>query len=621
MVRRSHPPPVAGADAASTAAAGFFRRFIRLSAPYWRGTDRWRVGWSTLSLALLTAVMVALAIRLNLWSADLFNALETKSMDRFLLEVGVFVLLVFANTATVTLHLALKRRIQVDWRRWLTRHLIGEWMDQARQYQIGLMPGDHGNPDGRIAEDIRIATETAIELAHSMLYSLLLLLSFIGILWTLSGVIVIPIDGIGFDLPGHMVWLAFLYSLLGGTLAFILGRPLVRSTDMRQTVEADFRFTLAQGREHAEAIALLDGEPEERRRLAVLFDAIRDIWDRQTASLWRLMAFSSTFNMVWTMLPILVSTPRYLAGSITLGGLMQTAQAFQQVTAALSWPVDNFAKVAEWRASVERVLALHDATEDVRDDITHSAAHTIKVERVNGPALTFRRLDIAMPDGRALFTGIDVEIMPGDRVLIGGDPKAAEALFKVVARVWPWGHGTVELPDDAAILLMPEQPYLPTLALRAVLAYPEPAAGENDVAMADALRRVGLDALVPRLAEVARWDQTLSGAEQQRLGFARLLLCRPTWIFLQEATSILDPADEAVMMRLLDEEFPQATVLTIGHHPGLEAFHRRKLTLERASDGAIFVRESWPRRTGPGTQTGSGWRVLEWLRSGYGHEG
>ncbi|WP_162915143.1 ABC transporter ATP-binding protein/permease [Desertibaculum subflavum] len=567
--------------------SGYFRHFVALAAPFWRDARELVL---TAILAMLTATMVAIAIWLNLWNAALFDALESKSMDRFLVQVGVFAIIVVVNTLTVTLHLHLKRRLQVGWRQWLTQRLIGEWMDHGRHYQIGLMPGDHSNPDGRIAEDIRIATETAIELGHSILYSLLLLLSFVGILWSLSGVVWLPIGDSGVDLPGHMVWLALAYSAIGGVLAFSLGRPLVKATDLRQTVEADFRFGLVQARESSEAIALLAAEAAERHRLTDLFAAIRSIWDQQTESLWRLMAFSSTFNTLWAMLPILVSTPRYLAGAISLGGLMQTAQAFQQVTAALSWPVDNFPKVAEWRASVERILALHNVAETARHDVEHGNAHTIHVERGNRPVLAFRELGIANPDGAALFTGITAEIAAGDRVLIAGDPKLTHTLFKVVAQVWPWGCGTVQLPDTTPTFFMPERPYLPAGSLRQALAYPEPISAFDDAAFTDALQRVGFGHLAPRLNDSEQWDRTLGAAELQRLGFARLLLRRPSWIYLQEATSALDDRAEADLISVLEQEFPAATVIAIGHGRALEKFHRRKLTLEPAGGDAIFVR-------------------------------
>lgn len=571
--------------------SGYFRHFVALAAPFWRDADKLV---ATALLAMLTATMVAIAIWLNLWNANLFDALESKSMERFLVQVGVFAVILVVNTLTVTLHLHLKRRIQVGWREWLTQRLIGEWMDRGRHYQINLMPGNHGNPDGRIAEDIRIATEMAIELGHSILYSLLLLFSFIGILWSLSGLISLPIGDGGVDLPGHMVWLAIAYSAIGGAIAFALGRPLVKATDQRQTVEADFRFGLVQARESSEAIALAGGEVAERHRLTDLFAAIRQIWDRQTESLWRLMAFSSTFNTLWAMLPILVSTPRYLAGAISLGGLMQTAQAFQQVTSALSWPVDNFPKVAEWRASVERILALHNVAEAVHRDVVHGNAHTIHVEPANRPVLAFRELGIANPDGTALFTGITAEIAAGDRVLIAGDPKLTHTLFKVVAQVWPWGCGTVQLPDAATTFFMPERPYLPAGSLRQALAYPEAAGSFDDAALTDALQRVGFGDLVARLDESGQWDRTLGAAELQRLGFVRLLLRRPAWIYLQEATSALDDQTEADLLRLLDQAFPTATVIAIGHGRALERFHRRKLTLEPAGGGAIFVRVTHP---------------------------
>lgn len=582
-------PPLLAAPARRR--PGFAARFMRLAGPYWRSEHKWRAHSLTAALILLTIGQVSLAIWTNLWSAALFNALEQRSMERFLAQIGVFAIIVTATMAVTTTHLWVKRRLQLDWRRWLTQRLLDGWMAEGHHYQIAFIPGEHDNPDGRIAEDVRNTTEVAIELAHSLFYSVLLLASFIKVLWSLSGPLQIAVGSIGFAIPGYMVWVALIYAAAGSTLAFSLGRPLVKATDRRQTMEANFRFGLVHGRESSEAIALARGEPDERRRFSDLFRDIETAWGHQTVGFARLLLFSSGYGVLTAIFPVLITAPRYIAGSITLGGLMQTAQAFQQLAAALSWPVDNLPKAAEWRASAERVLALHDALQRVKEEVSHAAGGAIEIDKKAGPALAFRDLSIANPDGEVIVGGLDTEVRPGERVLIAGDPAAALRLFKVVAGLWPWGMGRVELPRDAAIFFVPQRPYLPIESLRGVLCYPEDAGFFDDNAIRAALERVGLSAMTERLDETALWDRALTAGEQQRLGFARLLLHRPDWIFLEEATDALDPRGEADMMRLLQEELPGATILTIGFHSDLEAYHRRKLTLVRSSGGPAFVAE------------------------------
>jgi len=597
------------------------RRFLALSAGYWGGARRWQAGGLLLGLVLLSLLQVTLAIRLNVWNADLFDALERRSMERFSFQIAIFAGLVGGIMLVNMLHLHLKRRLQYSWRQWLTGHVVEGWMAEARHYQIALLPGDHGNPDGRIAEDIRIATEYAIELAHSGFYCLLLFFSFVSILWGLSGILMIPLNGMELALPGHMVWLSLLYAGGGSLLAMLVGGRLVTAANERQTAEADFRFGLVRARENTEAIALTSSEPQERRRLVTLFDLIRTSWNDQSMGLGRLMLFSSAYSTLAAMFPILVSSPRYLAGAISLGTLMQIAQAFQQITAALSWPVDNFPRIAEWRASVERVLSLQDAIERLRADIATRGGSRIQISPTAGPALAIRDVSIASPAGTMLATGINAEIQPGERVLIAGDDPAGQLLFKAVAGIWFWGSGRIELPDNATVLFMPRNPYLPRTTLRAVLADPLAAETVDPAAAAGALERVGLARLAGELETDADWDQRLSLVDQQRLACARLLLRRPGWIFMAEATEALEPEDEIALLELILSELPQATLVTLGHRPHLDRFHHRKLELECRADRAVVIHETTVRAApdqagGPKPPPGRLRRLLESIQHG-----
>ena len=284
---------------------GVVHGFLRLAGGYWRGSGCWRAWSLTLGLALLTVALVLLQMRLNLWTADLFDALERRSTDRFLTQVAVFAAIVLGTVATTTAHQWVKRRLQLEWRNWLTARIIGRWMDRAKHYQVVFLPGDHDNPDGRIAEDTRIATEWAVELAHSLLYCVATLAGFVGLLWSLSGLTFIG----GVPIRGHMVWLALLYAAAGSVVAFLLGRPLVRATDERQGREADFRLALVRAREGAEPIALAHAEVVARRRLARLFAGVAAAWHRQTAFLSRLTFFTSGYATLTPVFPLLFTTP------------------------------------------------------------------------------------------------------------------------------------------------------------------------------------------------------------------------------------------------------------------------------------------------------------------------
>jgi vitamin B12/bleomycin/antimicrobial peptide transport system ATP-binding/permease protein len=585
---------------------GFIRRFLRLAGPYWTSEQKWKAWGLTAGVVLLTVGQVVSPVLLNLWSEKLFDSLEQHEMDRFLLLVGILGLIILANLVVTTAHLAVKRKLMIGWRTWLIRRVVDEWMADGRHFQVSHLPGEHDNPDGRIAEDIRIATEYALTLAHSLFYCLLLLVSFTEILWSLSGPPDITFFGISFFLPGHLVWVALVYAAIGTSVALWLGRPLVHAVNLRQTFEANFRFGLVRARENSEAIALIRGEADERRRFFDLVAGVAKGWARQTAALVQITMFTSSWSVLSTAFPILVAAPRYISGAITLGVLMQTAQAFQQMEGALSWPIDNLGLSAEWKASVERILGLHAALERLTEETAEEDDRRISIVRADRPVLAFHNLSVHDPDGRVVISDFSGEISVGERVLISGDPGAAVKLFKVVAELWPWGSGRVEMPKDATIFFMPQRPYLPVGSLRSAISYPAAPSQFTETEMTAAIESVGLDHLIPRFEESQSWEKVLTAGDQQRLGFARLLLHRPNWIFLQEATDALDPESEEAMVRMVQAEFPEATFLTVGYHAALEAYHQRKLVLLRAPDGLVLIADrrkfSRPSRSkvGPG---------------------
>ncbi len=610
----SHVIAPDGVIAPSQQTRRFFHDFLRLSGPYWTERRRWRPRLLAVTLALLVVAQVGLVVRLNLWTADLFDALERRSTDHAMEQIGVFAMIMLGTIATNTAHLAVRRWLQFDWRRWLTARVIGDWMRDARHYQADRIPGDHANPDGRIAEDIRIATEFAVDLASTMFYCVLLLTTFVGILWSLSGSIQVA----GVALPGHLVLLAFGYAGAGAVVAFMLGRPLVRATDTRQTCEAEFRFSLVQSHEGGEPIAVARGEPLERERLGTVFQAIAQSWRDQSAGLARLMAFSSGYVVLAGVLPVLVGVPRFLEGTLSLGRLIQSGQAFQQVTAALSWPVDNLAIIAAWRASVERVLMLDEAVRTVAAEAARSGDTAINLNRAPAPHIGVRDLWIAAADGTAMLSDLTLTVQPGERVLVDGDPEAASALFRVVTGIWPWGRGQVDLPADDAMLAVGPWPFLPQGSLRRALAFPNAAACHDAAALKAALCSVGLPHLAPRLEEATDWAHVLSPAEVQRLSFARIVLFRPRWIVLGNATDTLDPGAADAMLRLVAEGLPEAGIVLIGKHPGSREFFHRQLTLQRAPDGEVVLHELHARRQATKLPRPRPLSVIDRLRKGYG---
>lgn len=557
----------------------FFIQFIKLAGPFWNSEHKATIRGLSLALLVLTILQIAISVVITIWSADLFDALDQRSMSRFFTQLGLVVLIFIANMAITVTHLMVKRRIQLDWRGWLTDKLIGQWMHEGRHYLVTHLPGKHDNPDGRIAEDVRIATEYAIDLIHSLFYSVLLLVSFTQILWDLSGTVTLDLGILQIPIVGHLVWIAMIYAASASMLGWWIGRPLTKATDDRQTVEANFRFGLVKARENSLAIALIHGERHETPHFHRLFGDIVNAWDRQTKAWERIMLFGSGYSVLSMAFPVLVSAPRYILGSITLGALMQSAQSFQHLVSALSWPVDNMGRVAEWRASVERVLGLSAALEQLEKEIAKPDPHRIHLVKKDRSALSFKNLSLSRLDGIVCIESLNEEIKTGERVLIAGNAFTGNKLFKAIAGLWPWGEGTIELPNGEPMFFMPPRPFLPTGKLRSAICYPS---SSKDFAQDDleyALSLAGVGELVAQLDEVGDWEKNLEREQQQRLGLVRVLLQRPKWIMMQEAFDSLDPEGEVEMIKIINRKLPDSTVLTITKQPTIQSMHKRRIVL------------------------------------------
>ena len=558
---------------------GFFLRFIALSVPFWHSTQKNTIRKMSLALICLTVLQIGVAVVITDWSADLFNALEQHSMAWLLRQIGLLALIFICNIGLSAAHLTVKRYLQISWRKWLTTEVNARWMSQGSHYLVTHIDGQHDNPDGRIAEDIRIATEEAINLAHSFFYSLLLLFSFAIILWNLSGKIVLDLWLVQIPISGYLVWLALAYAAGATAFGWWIGKPLVKATDARQTVEANFRYALVSAREHSQAIALIHGECNENKRFLQLFKKIADVYQLQTLAWRNILMFSSGYSVLSMAFPILVSAPRYISGNITLGALMQSAQAFQHMAAALSWPVDNMAAVAQWRASAERVLGLTDTLEKLKQEIDRPDPNRILLEKNAGASLKFENLQLTNVKGEALGEPLNAVIHLGDRVLIKGDSAIAAKLFKAIAGLWPWGSGRIELPDNEPMFFMPPRPYLPDGSLREAISYPtctEPFSSEQ---LGGLMQLVDLEGLIPLLDSQDTWEKSLSREQQQRLGVVRLLLHKPKWVMLQEALDSLSPENEVHMLRVIYNALPDVTLVSITNQPSAEAFHDRRLNL------------------------------------------
>ncbi|MDB5380084.1 MAG: transporter ATP-binding protein [Rubritepida sp.] len=578
------------------------RAFGQLTRVWLRAPDRGNARWLLFFLLALTVAQVAIQIRLNLWNRDFFNALENRDFAAFRTQILVFLGFAALSMGVAVYQLYVKQLAQLRWREWLTQHLTEAWLRDGRHYQLE-MAGSTDNPDQRISEDVRISTDLALDFGVGIINSLMMLTAFIGILWTVSGPLHLAFSGHEVEIPGYMVWAALLYALLGTFLTWMVGRPMVRLNVERTTAEADFRFGLNRARESGEGIALIRGEADERRGLIGLFEEVKSSWRGLMRSQRNLMWLTSAYGTLAMIFPTIVASPAYFAGAITLGGLMQIGAAFGQVQGALNWFVDNFGLIAQWRSAVQRVVTFRDVIEELDTLIDDPSQPTIEVHETDEDKLVLNNLEVAFSNGTTVIANASAEILAGERVLIKGESGSGKStLFRAIGGLWPWGAGEIRTPPRESMMFMPQRPYLPLGTLRTAIAYPAGPDAFQAEEVAEALRKVGLEQFVEQLENEDRWDRVLSLGEQQRLAFARLLLQKPRWIFMDEATAALDEANQDAMMQLVLDELPEAGLISIGHRPGLAAFHTRSLDLLRAEGGARLSRperrptkREWPR--------------------------
>ncbi|HTI56085.1 MAG TPA: ABC transporter ATP-binding protein/permease [Verrucomicrobiae bacterium] len=560
-----------------------------LVRPYWFSEDRWAGRGLLAVVVMLNLFIVYINVLLSKWYNLFYNSLQDKDFAAFGSLLLRFSWLAGLFIVAAVYQVYLNQMLQIRWRRWLTDRYLGAWLADGAYYRMQLTSGETDNPDQRIADDLRLFVTGALTLSIGGMRAVVTLVSFLGILWGLSGSVTLPIGG-GMTVPGYMVWAALVYAIAGTWLTNLIGRPLVRLNFNQQRYEADFRFSLVRFRENTEGVALYGGEADEMRSFRERFSSVvRNWWDimRQQK---RLTWFTAGYGQAAIIFPILVAAPRYFRGEIPLGALMQTSQAFGQVQDSLSFIVTSYTDIAEWRAVVLRLLGFERALARVRAETAVEGVH-----HGTGVAdsLTLDRVNLALPGGRSLMEGVSFEIRPGDTALISGPSGAGKStLFRAIAGIWPFGRGDVRLPRDGRVLFLPQKPYLPIGTLREVVSYPTPLAGVSDAALRQALEAVGLPELVGRLDESAHWALALSPGEQQRIAFARALVQNPEWLFLDEATSALDEETEAGLYGLLRERLPRTTVVSVGHRSTLRAFHARRLVVTPNGTGAATVTEA-----------------------------
>lgn len=548
----------------------------RLVVPYFRSEERWIAIVLLVGAIGLTLASVTVNVAFSEWNRRFYDSLQNKDEAAFWTEMGNFGWIAALAIAFGVARGLVSPYLRLRWRRWLTGHYLSHWLDGRGYYRIEL-ERKVDNADQRISEDLRLLGFYTMTLLLGLISAVATLVSFLFILWQLSGPMSLAFIGLDVVIPGYMVWAALIYAFLGTWLANLVGRRLIPLNFLQQRYEANFRFGLMRVRENAEGIALYRGEPRENQVLEEKFtDVFNNAW-RVLVTEMQLVFYQIGYGQLAIIFPYIVTAPRFFAGAITLGVVMQTAQAFGQVQSALSFFIDNYTNVAELRAVMDRLKGLQTAIDEKQPE-------NIIVSPDAGRAdVGTSGLDLALPTGQTLLKDLDLTLPKGAWTLISGSSGSGKStLFRALAGIWPFGHGRVLIPAGARVLFLPQKPYIPIATLREAVKYPDENSTANDADVVQALEAARLGHLAGRLDEEAHWSNILSGGEQQRLAIARALVFKPDWLFLDEATASLDEANEAAVYGVLKERLPQATVVSIGHRPSLREWHATRLELKRA---------------------------------------
>lgn len=570
------------------------RRFWMSAKGFWGKDGDKSALWLMALVLAIVAAQVYVSFQINVWNRAIFDALEQKNAAAVAWQSFVFVPLALGSVALAVFLVHARMTAQFRWRAWLTTDLIGRWLEKGHYFHLNLMEGDHKNPEYRISEDVRIATEAPVDFIAGIVSSFLSAATFVGVLWYVGGDISFDWGGSQITIPGYLVFACVLYSLLASAIMAVMGRGYVPASEARAQSEAEMRYALTRFRENGEAIALVDGEREEKEGLSAILTDVLDRWREVRNQFMRTTIVAQSSFLLASVIPLVLSAPKYLAGTMTLGQVIQIAAAFVIVQTAFNWVVDNYPRIADWTASARRVSSLLVAIDGLERTAADQHIRRVQIaEAPEGVALGLNKVSVTLDDGTSVVKDAEVTIKPGERVLIVGDSgSGTSALIRAIAGLWPWGGGTIRIAKGARLNFISQRPYVPVGSLLRAIAYPMDEAQVEKAKAIEALNAVGLENCAARMDDPnVSWDQKLSPADKQRLAFARLLVQTPDIVVLDEATSALDTASQEMLMNLVHVRIPMMTVISVGNRPELEEFHERKLVLQLDKGGAKIAKD------------------------------
>lgn len=542
--------------------------FLRFAGGFWRGATAARAWGLTVGLGLCLSLSTALTVALNRWQRWFFDALERKDAETAAWAVLVFLAIIVAMAAIGVGIVLTREALQVRWRAWLVERITGLWIGRNRFFQLAATHAEPDNPEYRISDDTRWATEPMVDIVLGAFSAIIGATAFIAILWTVGGSLDVRLGGTSITIPAYMVVLALVYGALASGLMLWIGRALVGCVASKNAAEGEFRFALMRVRENAESVAVTGGAPTEERALTALYGNVVDRWLAIVRQHGRITWVTNASGPMIPIVPILFAAPKYFSGELTLGEVVQLGAAFVQVQLAISWIVDNYSRLSEWFASARRVMDMVDACHGLDGQLDRLGDGRIAFGTTRDGSLRLADVEVRDAAGKPLVVARRALFEPGARIHINGSTSAGKSsLVRALTGLWPWGRGRIEVPEGARVMVVPQKPYVPLGTLRNALLYPEPAIPPTAAEIERALADVGLAHLAPLLDETERWDQVLGNGERQRLCLARVLVHQPDVIVLDDALAALDEAAQSELENRILARLPGATLISLSQRP------------------------------------------------------
>lgn len=565
---------------------------LKIARAYWWSEEKWMAWILILTVIGLNLGLVYISVRINAWHSIFYQVIQNYNESGFFKAVGEFAALAVCYTLLRGYQLYLRMILHARWRRWMTRQYLDTWLSNQTYYRLQLMTGDAtDNPDQRLSEDIELFVTLTLRLSLDLLQDIATILSFVIILWQLSGIVFLSVGPYRIPIYGYLVWAAICYAIVGTYYTVKLGYPLVGLDFNQQRYEADFRYSLMRLRENAESIALYAGEQSEKQNFWERYKRIFGNYLNIAEMRKRLMWLTTGYSQISVVFAILVASPRYFEGKIHLGHMFQIIDAYNRVQTGFSFAIDSFTRIAQWRAVVNRlnsfVLNMDLARPGLPDNYQFTVLKSPK------PVYIAKSLTIDLPNGEGLIRHFNLSLKSGERLLIAGPSGCGKStLLRALAGIWPYVNGEIIVPANDKVMFVPQKAYLPLCTLQGVLLYPGFAKSILEPTMKTTLEVCRIPYLIGKLNTFENWGQVLSLGEQQRVAFAQVLLQKPNWLFLDEATSALDEPTERVIYKLLREKLPQTAIISVGHRNTLLEHHSTKLELDLEGHWVIQKIES-----------------------------